>query len=44
MVKKILKKRKPIWFEHNEDAKGYEPGDNRIMENRREAVRRTWNI
>ena len=42
------KKKKKFWFEKNQDAKGYQPNDNRIVEDvqnsRREQVRRTWNI
>lgn len=44
---KITKKRKKFWFEDNQDAQGYTLNDNRIVQdiqNRREQVRRTWNI
>lgn len=47
MIFDFLKKRqrkKKFWFENNQDAQGYLPGDNRIIEGRREQVRRTWNI
>jgi hypothetical protein len=39
-------KRRRFWMDINEDAKGYGLGDNRInpAEDRREVVRRTWNI
>ncbi len=42
------KKKKHFWFEHNEDAQGYQYGDNRVIGStpqvRREMVRRTYNI
>ena len=44
---KILRIKKKLWFKNNQDAKGYKPNDNRILEpeqNRREIIRRTWNI
>lgn len=43
-----MKRKRKIWFEKNEDAKGYKLNDNRIVQDiqisRREQVRRTWNI
>jgi len=41
------KKKQKFWFEHNQDAQGYKPKDNRaidLREDRREVVRRTWNF
>jgi len=42
------KRKRKIWFEVNEDAKGYPIGDNRAIEgtqnDRREVNRRTWNF
>jgi hypothetical protein len=41
---KNKKKRKKFWFEQNQDAAGYLPNDNRVFEDRREVVRRTFNF
>lgn len=44
------KKKKKFWFEQNQDAYGYTQGDNRpwgmppLSEDRRDVVRRSWNI
>ena len=45
------KKRKGFWFEDNQDAQGYQYGDSRAWgspispaQDRRDAVRRSWNI
>jgi len=41
------KRKKKFWYQDNQDARGYAPNDNRAVESindRREAVRRTWNI
>jgi hypothetical protein len=46
--KTIYKKNrmKKIWFQDNQDAKGYKLNDNRVMDGvtRQEVVRRTFNI
>lgn len=47
MKKTKNKTKRRIWFENNEDAKGYKPFDNRAVgdiPDRREVIRRTWNF
>jgi hypothetical protein len=42
------KKRRRMWMQDNQDAKGYPYGDNRVIpspeQDRRDVVRRTWNF
>jgi len=44
------KRKRKFWFEDNQDAQGYEYGDNRVIrtpqapQDRREVIRREWNF